>query len=84
MPLDLISQNICANRSYVYMTRADGHEPPIDLLIPGVDSGMWLGHHKLKNTSSPASQFPKLSSCACVCVLGEYINKNIMSIFMYF
>ena len=81
MPLDLISQNIFAKRSYVYMTRADGHEPPIDSWC-GQRDVAWSSQAEKHIKSSPASQFPKLSSCACVCVSWVNISTKTKCLFL--
>ena len=55
------------------------------LLIPGVDSGMWLGHHKLKNTSSPVQRHSSqnwVRVLVCVCVSWVNISTKTKCLFL--
>ena len=65
------------------MTRADGHEPPIDSWCGRRDVA-WSSRAKRKHIKS-SNTVPKTEFvCLCVCVLGEYLNKNIMFTVFYF
>ena len=54
------------------------------LLIPGVDSGMWLGHHKLKNTSSPVQRHSSQNWVrVLVCVCLGWISQQKQNVYFW-